>query len=225
MVKIPQFLIHLELCFLEYILSCIFRTRWRESSEGPWRWLRDWSILYTRKGRESWGCLAWRREGSRGISSMYVNIWREGAKRTEPRFSLPSDRTRGKGHNLKHRRCHLNVRKHFVRVTEHWHQLPREVVESPSLEIFRSHLDPFLGNKLYMALPEQYGWTRWPSHVLSNLNHSVILWVITPFLCLNFICYFLIHYALLWWDDGVWCRFFSKLCARSNSFHFRKGAP
>jgi len=47
-----------------------------------------------------------------------------------------------------------------VRVTEHWHQLPREVVESPSLEIFRSHLDPFLGNKLYMALPEQYGWTR-----------------------------------------------------------------
>ena len=28
-----------------------------------------------------------------------------------------------------------------VRVTEHWHKLPREVAESPSLEIFKSHLD------------------------------------------------------------------------------------
>jgi len=31
----------------------------------------------------------------------------------------------------------LNIREHFftVRVTEHWHRLPREVVESPSLEM------------------------------------------------------------------------------------------
>jgi len=28
-----------------------------------------------------------------------------------------------------------------VRVTEHWHRLSREVVESPSLELFKSHLD------------------------------------------------------------------------------------
>ncbi|KFQ88236.1 hypothetical protein N337_01037, partial [Phoenicopterus ruber ruber] len=52
------------------------------------------------------------------------------------------------GHKLKHRRFHLNIRKHFftVRVTEHWHRLPREAVESPSLEIFKSHLEMVLGN-------------------------------------------------------------------------------
>ena len=31
-----------------------------------------------------------------------------------------------------------------VRVTEHWHRLPREVVESPSMKIFKTHLDAYL---------------------------------------------------------------------------------
>ena len=29
----------------------------------------------------------------------------------------------------------------MVRVTEHWHRLPREVGESPSMEIFKTQLD------------------------------------------------------------------------------------
>lgn len=36
----------------------------------------------------------------------------------------------------------MNVRKNFtVRVSEHWHRLPREVVKSPSQEIFKTRLD------------------------------------------------------------------------------------
>lgn len=54
---------------------------------------------------------------------------------------VPKDRTRDNRQKLKHR-------KHSVRVTKHWHKLPREVVESPSLELFKSHLDLVLGNPL-----------------------------------------------------------------------------
>ncbi|KFV77777.1 hypothetical protein N308_06291, partial [Struthio camelus australis] len=54
------------------------------------------------------------------------------------------------GQKLKHRQFHLNRRKNFfpVRVTEHWNRLPREVVESPLLKIFKTHLDVTLGNML-----------------------------------------------------------------------------
>ena len=34
------------------------------------------------------------------------------------------------------------------RVTEHWKKMHREVVESPFLEIFKTHLDTFLCNLL-----------------------------------------------------------------------------
>jgi len=75
---------------------------------------------------------------------MYKHLKEEYKEDRASLFSVvPSDKTRGNGQQLKHRTFPLNIRKYFltVRVPKHWHRLPRDAVEFPSLEIFKSCLD------------------------------------------------------------------------------------
>ncbi|KFQ59277.1 hypothetical protein N334_00733, partial [Pelecanus crispus] len=52
------------------------------------------------------------------------------------------------GFKLKEGRLGLDIRKKFftMRVVTHWHRLPREAVDAPSLEVFKARLDGALSN-------------------------------------------------------------------------------
>lgn len=82
---------------------------------------------------------------------MFVNMLR-GCKEGRPSlFSVVSrGRRRSDIHKLKHRMFPLKIFFFFftVQVTEHCHKLPREPVESLSLEILKGHLSMFLNNCL-----------------------------------------------------------------------------
>jgi len=64
------------------------------------------------------------------------------------------DRTRSNGVKLREGRFRLDIRKKFftMSVVKHWHRLPREVVDAPSLETSMARLDGALSNLIWLKM-------------------------------------------------------------------------
>ena len=119
-------------------------TCWSRSREWPQKCSEGWNTSPVRKGLDSWGCSAWRREGSRDASLCPFSTWRGAYKKAGERLfqRACSDRTRGNGFKIKDCRFRLGIRKKFfpMRVARHRKRLSRGAVDAPSLEVFKARL-------------------------------------------------------------------------------------
>lgn len=121
-----------------------------------------------RKDWVSWANLAWRR-----LRGDHINAYKylKGIhQKDEARlFSVVlTDGTIGNGHKLKPRKFHLNINKH-------WSRMSREFAKTPSLGIVRTYLDTIPCKLLWETPFLSVDWTTSPD-VPFNHNSSMILW-------------------------------------------------
>ncbi|KAK4827069.1 hypothetical protein QYF61_013710 [Mycteria americana] len=115
--------------------------------------------LWSPQHREDMDLLEWvQRRATKMIKGMECFSYEErmragivqpgGEKASGRSYCACSDRTRSNGFKLKEGRFRLDIRKKFfmMRMVRHWNRLPREVVDAPSLEVFKARLEGALSN-------------------------------------------------------------------------------